>query len=50
MKYTQLIDAKESDNFVCKVARTVEEAAGLIEKGFEYLTDLDGVRLLRRRA
>lgn len=49
MRYTQLVDLKESDNFVCKVARTLDEASGLIEKGFDFVTDLEGAKLFRKR-
>jgi len=38
-----------SDEFVCKVARTVKEACGLIESGFNYVCDFDGVRIFRKR-
>jgi hypothetical protein len=33
----------------CKAAKTLEEAAKLIEAGFEYVTDVDGVKLFRKR-
>ena len=46
--YTQLIDFKE-DEYVCKAAKTVEEATQLIEMGFEYVTDMEGVKLFRKR-
>jgi hypothetical protein len=32
--YTQLIEFPEDDEFVCKVAKTVQEASQLIESGF----------------
>ena len=38
-----------SDDFTCKVAKTVDEAKQLIEVGFEYVTDVDGFRLFRKR-
>jgi len=34
---------------VCKVAEDVEEAKALIESGFEYVTEVDGVKLFRKR-
>jgi integrase len=49
LRYTQLVDLKESDDFVCKVARTLGEASALIEKGFDYVTELDGVKLFKKR-
>ena len=46
--YTQLVNFG-SEEYVCKVAETVEEAKALIESGFEYVTELDGVKLFRKR-
>ena len=31
------------------MAGTIEEAARLIESGFEYVTEMDGVKLFRRK-
>jgi integrase len=46
--YTQLTNFKE-DEWICKVARTVDEAKQLIEAGFEYVDTIDGFHLYRRR-
>ena len=46
--YTHLVDF-EGDEFVCKVARTVDEARTLIESGFDYVSELDGIQLYRKR-
>ena len=46
--YTQLINF-EADEYVCKAAKTVEEASTLIEAGFEYVCDADDVKLFRKR-
>jgi len=46
--YTQLIDVK-NDDYVCKVAKSLTEATQLIEAGFEYVTEMDNVRLFRKR-
>lgn len=46
--YTHLVNF-ESDKFVCKVAKTIEECSQLIEAGFEYVTEFDGVKLFRKR-
>jgi integrase/recombinase XerD len=47
--YTQLVNF-ESDEYVCKAARKSEDAAQLIEGGFEYVcTTPDGVMLFRKR-
>jgi len=46
--YTHLVSFG-SDEWICKVAETIEEAAKLIESGFEYVTEMDGVKLFRKR-
>jgi len=48
MLYTQLINFEE-DDYVCKVAKTLKEAAELIESGFEYVTDFENSKLFRKR-
>lgn len=46
--YTYLIDFKDEDYSV-SVARTVKEACQLIEAGFKYITEMDKVKLFRKR-
>lgn len=46
--YTHLVSFAE-DEWVCKAAKTVDEAQELIESGFEYVTEMDGVKLFRKR-
>jgi integrase len=46
--YTHLVDF-ENDEFVCKVAKTAQEASALVEAGFDYVTDVDGLKLFRKR-
>ena len=46
--YTHLISFKD-DDYVCKVARSVEEAGTLIENGYEYVTDFEQAKLFRKR-
>lgn len=46
--YIDLVDF-ERDEFICKVAKTLEEASKLIELGFEYITEIDGAKLFRKR-
>jgi hypothetical protein len=48
IRYTHLVNF-ESDEFVCKVARTVEEAKALVENGFDYVTDVESFKLFRKR-
>jgi len=47
--YTQLLNINEEDEYTCKVAQNVEQATELIENGFEYVTEMDGVKLFRKR-
>jgi len=46
--YTQLIDVQD-DDYVCKSAKTLQEATQLIEGGFEYVTEMEGYKLFRKR-
>jgi hypothetical protein len=46
--YTHLINC-ESDEFSVKVVKTLEEACSLVEAGFEYITEMDGLKLFRKR-
>ena len=39
----------ESDDYICKAAKNIEEAAVLIENGFEYVTDFQDTKLFRKR-
>jgi hypothetical protein len=46
--YTHLVNFG-SDDYICKVAKSIEECASLIESGFEYVIEMDGVKLFRKR-
>lgn len=46
--YTHLINF-ESDEWNSAAAQTVEEAKKLIEAGFDYVTEMDGIKLFRKR-
>jgi len=48
MKYMHLVNF-ESDEFTVKVAKTLEDAVKLVEAGFEYVTEMDGVKIFRKR-
>ncbi|MCS7114261.1 MAG: tyrosine-type recombinase/integrase [Candidatus Bathyarchaeota archaeon] len=47
--YTQLVNFQGEDEYICKAASTVDEAKQLIEAGFEYICDIEGVKLFRKR-
>lgn len=38
-----------NDDFHIKVAETLDEACKLLETGFEYVTDMEGKKLFRKR-
>ena len=46
--YTQLVDFKEEE-FYSATSTTIEETRKLIEQGFEYVTEVEGVKLFRKR-
>jgi hypothetical protein len=46
--YTQLVSFSD-DDYVSKVAQSVQELCQLVEAGFEYVTDMDGVKVFRKR-
>jgi len=37
------------DEFHVSVAKTVEEACKLVEVGFEYVTEINGAKIFRKR-
>jgi integrase len=51
MKYVHIANAVsvEHGSFTCKVAHTLEECSQLIESGFEYVIEMGGMKIFRRR-
>jgi integrase len=49
LRYTQLLETLETDDYHCKTATNVKEATQLIGNGFEYIQEIDGIRLYRKR-
>jgi hypothetical protein len=47
--YTHLIDFEEDDSFTVRVASSIEEYTTLLESGFEYVSDYEGKKILRKR-
>jgi integrase len=50
--YIQLEEAlfnREPDEYICKVAETIEEAKNLIELGYQYICEFNQAKLFRRR-
>jgi len=51
LKYIQLEEAlfsEEDDQFICKAASTVDDAEKLIELGFQYVYDVENVKLFKK--
>ena len=48
LRYTQLITLPQNEEYICEVAENVQGAEDLIEAGFEYVTDINGVKLFRK--
>jgi len=46
--YTQLVTF-EDDEYICKTAENVKEAKELIEAGYQYVCDMDNLKLFRKR-
>jgi integrase len=48
LKYTHVVNFKD-DEYHSATARTLDEACKLIEAGFEYVTEMDGAKIFRKR-
>jgi integrase len=46
--YTQLIKQEENEEYISKVAQTIDEGRILIEAGFEYVCEIQGAKLFRK--
>jgi len=44
-----LVDYEEDENYICRTAKTLEEATNLIENGFQYVTEMENIKLFRKR-
>jgi len=49
MIYTKLLAYPIEEEFICRAAETVEDAEKLIEAGFEYVTNINSIKLFRKR-
>jgi hypothetical protein len=49
MFYTQLVTINTEEEYTCRTATNIKEATELIEAGFQYITDIDGFKLFRKR-
>jgi integrase/ribosomal protein L37AE/L43A len=48
LRYTQLLALPQNEEYICKAAKTVEEAKELIETGFQYVTEVGETKLFRK--
>ena len=48
LKYTHLVDVEE-DEYVSRVAKTTAEVCTLVDGGFEYVCDVEGDKIFRKR-
>jgi integrase len=48
LKYTQLAKFEETDGYVCRVAATKEDISALIEAGFEYVCEHEGLQFFKK--
>jgi len=46
--YTQLLNLNDEE-WTCKTTNTIKDATTLIEAGFEYITEMNGLKLFRKR-
>lgn len=49
MIYTQLVDFNEDEEYFSATAKTAEEDKKLIEQGFDFVTEMDDLKLFRKR-
>ena len=47
--YTQLLQFDKDDNYICKITQNLQQATELIENLFEYVTEMDGLKLFKKR-
>jgi integrase len=48
LRYTQLVNFPQNEEYICKVARNLDEASDLIEAGFEYVTEMENCKLFKK--
>ena len=48
LHYIQHIVLPQNEEYICKVAQTIEEATDLIEVGFQYVTNVGEAKLFRK--
>lgn len=46
--YTHLIRIEDDEKYISKVAKTIDEARKLVESGFDYVCEMDELKLFRK--
>jgi len=49
MHYLRGITIGGEEEYTCKTATNVTEATQLIENGFQYVTEMDSIKIFRKR-
>jgi hypothetical protein len=49
MHYIRGISIGEEEEYTCRTATNIKDATALVEAGFEYITEKDGIMLFRKR-
>jgi len=49
IRYTQLVDFKDGESFICKVAKSADDAVKLVESGFEFVSSFPDVIQLYKK-
>ena len=49
LRYARLVQWEAESDYLCKFTKSLDEASSLIEAGWEYITDMDGGKLFRKR-
>jgi integrase len=49
MHYLRGIQLDGEEEYTCKSVTTIQEATQLIEAGFQYVTEMDGIKLFKKR-
>jgi hypothetical protein len=49
LHYTQFVAIPQNEEYICKIATTIEEAKELIEAGFTYITEMDNTKIFRKQ-
>ncbi len=49
MRYARLVDWGDTEEYVVKVAKSLGEFTGFLEKGFQYVGDFEGCKVLKKR-